>query len=489
MSIVDAIRSALEEHHLLQAGEPVVVGVSGGADSVALLHALHQLKFPCTVAHLNHQLRGAESDADEQFVRDLAHALNLPIVVGSADVRALAETSGHSIEMAARQARHTFFAQFGEMPIALAHHADDQVETFLLRLARGAGSEGLSGMAPRQQIGPLCLIRPMLQISRSDIMAWLNQQGLTWREDASNTDENYRRNRVRHRVLPLLEETLNSEMRNTILRTMEILRAENDWMNDLVSEHERTGRNHKIHKGHKTDSENRAGAGDNHEEHKVHEADSNRDLASCPSSLRGYNSFASSRLSGQMLLKQPLALQRRILRNWLFNQGVEQADFETVETILGLMKSGEGTTIHELNSAQRVVIEYGSPRFEQAPFETRETEWKLSIKAGTGWRRDHGQGPGILPAEASVCASKASNDPITVRAVQPGDRIRPFGMEGTRKLQDILTDLKIPRAQRCSIPVVVCRDEIIWVPGYRIAQGWAVVANDAKVLHLKIEPS
>ncbi|MEN8255425.1 MAG: ATP-binding protein, partial [Verrucomicrobiota bacterium] len=125
-NIPETIRETIKCRNLIPDGAKVVVGVSGGADSVALLRAVHQLKIPCTVAHLNHQLRGAESDADERFVRELASELGLTIVVKSADVRGLAETSGLSIEMAARQARHDFFAEFEDSIIALAHHADDQ---------------------------------------------------------------------------------------------------------------------------------------------------------------------------------------------------------------------------------------------------------------------------------------------------------------------------------------------------------------------------
>ncbi|MBT8042363.1 MAG: tRNA lysidine(34) synthetase TilS, partial [Pontiella sp.] len=146
MNVVDTIRETIERRGLIPDGAKIVTGISGGADSVALLHALTHLNHSCTVVHLNHQLRGAESDADEQFVRELAARLDFPFVAKSVDVKAMAAQSGLSVEMAARQARHAFFAEFPDAVIALGHHADDQVETFLLRLARGAGTEGLGGM-------------------------------------------------------------------------------------------------------------------------------------------------------------------------------------------------------------------------------------------------------------------------------------------------------------------------------------------------------
>ncbi|MCK4565637.1 MAG: tRNA lysidine(34) synthetase TilS, partial [Verrucomicrobia bacterium] len=181
MNLATSIQNIIQKHGLIPEGTNVVVGVSGGADSVALLRALHQLDIPVTVAHLNHQLRGAESDADERFVRDLAEELGLPMVVKPADVRGLSETRGLSLEMAARQARHDFFAEFENSVIALAHHADDQTETFILKLARGAGTDGLGGMPFSQKIGPIRLIRPMLDIPRAAILQWLEENNFKWR--------------------------------------------------------------------------------------------------------------------------------------------------------------------------------------------------------------------------------------------------------------------------------------------------------------------
>ncbi len=428
MKLVETIRKTIEHHGLIPDGAKVVVGVSGGADSVALLRALHQLGITATVAHLNHQLRGAESDADEQFVRELADELRLPMVGTSVDVRKLAKAEGLSIEMAARQARHGFFATFKNSVIALAHHADDQAETFILKLARGAGPDGLGGMPFFQEIGQIRLIRPMLDIPRREILQWLRMNGYAWREDASNRDEAFLRNRVRHSILPLLEEQLNPNIRKTILRTMDILREENEWMESLLAE---------------------------------------------------TNPQGSSTLS--------LAARRRVLRNWLFENGAEEVDFDAVEKLLTLMDSGKGTTIFELNDRQRVVVEYGKPRFEDGDFQPLEAPWKLIVAPGTGWRKDHGQGAGILPAEASFDADKVGDAPITVRGYEPGDRMGPLGIEGSRKLQDIFTDQKIPRAQRPHIPVVVCRGEIIWIPGYRTARGWKVNGNTGKAVHARIE--
>ncbi len=427
MNLVDTIRTTIERCGLIPAGGQVVVGTSGGADSVTLVRVLHQLGFQPTIAHLNHQLRERESDADEIFVRRLAEELDLPIAVASENVKDLAQSRGLSLEMAARQARHGFFATFGDATIALAHHADDQVETFFLKLARGAGSEGLGGMAPIQWIGKTRLIRPMLDVPRKQIIEWLESNGIDWREDSSNSDETFIRNRVRHTLLPLLEQKLNPNIRKTILRTMDILREENRWMDAIIAEN------------------------------------------------RG------------PLADLPLAARRRALRMWLFEHGVEEVGFSAVEKILSLMNAGKGSTVFNLNDRQRVVVEYGVPRFEACDVAPPEPRWQLAVEKGHGWKRDHGKGIGVLPAVASFNASKVGGSPITVRKFQPGDRIDPLGMDGSRKLQDIFTDQKIPKAQRSRIPVVVCRDEIIWLPGYRIAKDWAVSGEHGKAVHVCIE--
>jgi len=181
-----------------------------------------------------------------------------------------------------------------------------------------------------------------------------------------------------------------------------------------------------------------------------------------------------------------IAPRRRLLRKWLFENGAEGVDFNAVEQILSLMDSGSGSTSFELNDRQRVVVEYGRLRFEEGETPPLEASWTLSIEQGTGWERDHGEGAGILPAEASFDANKVGDAPITVRSFEPGDRIQPLGMEGSRKLQDIFTDQKIPRAQRSAVPVVVCRGEIIWIPGYRTARGWEVQGNNGKAVHVRI---
>ncbi|MBL7016477.1 MAG: tRNA lysidine(34) synthetase TilS [Kiritimatiellales bacterium] len=391
------IQASIEREHLIPDGTSVVVGVSGGADSVALLHILHRLGYTMTAAHLNHCIRGVEADADEAFVKAVCKELDVECVTAKTDVPALAKEKGISLEMAAREARHSFFETFGNVRVALAHHADDQLETFFLRAARGSGPSGLAGMRPAQKVAAMQLLRPMLGIRRVEILQWLENNGIEWREDASNTDETIPRNLVRHQILPTLGK-INERAAENILRTMEILRDEED-----------------------------------HPEK---------------------------------------AARRREARDWLIEHGVSPT-FDAVEQFIEFSARTDGTTFLDLEGV-RVKNEYGSVNADATP-SSRSIRMEQSI--------------GILRGkwQASVSLEKIEGREVTVRTPLPGDRMNPYGMEGSKKLQDIFTDLKIPQAQRAEWPVVECGGEIIWLPGYRIARDWDLSSDNEPALHLFCE--
>jgi tRNA(Ile)-lysidine synthase len=218
-NMLDTIRAYLEQHHLLPEQGTVVVAVSGGADSLCLLHLLHEVCGPSKpypavqlhVAHLNHQLRGQESERDATVVAQLAHSWDLPVTIGSIDVSALARQEQRSLEDAARVARYRFLREVAQdQLIAVAHHQDDQVETLLLHCLRGGGLASMVGLQPRQQD----IIRPLLCVTRADTLAYCEQHHLVPLEDASNSDPRFLRNRIRHELLPLLTE-LNPGIRET----------------------------------------------------------------------------------------------------------------------------------------------------------------------------------------------------------------------------------------------------------------------------------
>ena len=398
--MLEKVRAAIEREGLIPPGSTVIVGVSGGADSVALLHILHRLGYSITAAHLNHFIRGAEADGDEAFVKALCKKLGIKCISAKADVPALAKEKGISLEMAAREARHDFFRSLQPevcgLRIALAHHADDQLETFFLRAARGTGPSGLGGMRSSQKLAAMQLLRPMLGIRRAEIIQWLEKEKIEWREDATNTDESISRNFIRHQLLPMFGK-LNDRAAENLLRTMDILRDEED-----------------------------------HPEK---------------------------------------AARRREIRDWLIGQGVTPT-FDAVEQVVSFSEKTSGTQFLDLEGL-RLVNEYGALRASTA---IHPSIGNIRMEEGVGILRG--------PWCASVSLAKIAGREVTVRVAKPGDRMEPYGMEGSKKLQDIFTDLKIPKAQREQWPVAECGGEIIWLPGYRIARGWELSSDSEPALHL-----
>ncbi len=221
----------------------LLVGVSGGIDSTALLHALAGQGFRrLTVLHLDHGLRGAAGAADAAFVKRLARRFSLPVIAGRVDVAALARERKLSIETAAREARYSFFARAARRTrcrtLLLAHHADDQVETFLFNLLRGGGS-GLGGMRRRTEREidgvRLEILRPWLGTWRAEIEAWVSREKIRYRDDASNASPRHTRNRLRSRVLPMLAREFGRDVRSSLWRAAEILGAQQEWLCQLVS--------------------------------------------------------------------------------------------------------------------------------------------------------------------------------------------------------------------------------------------------------------
>ena len=278
-----------------------LVGVSGGRDSVALLHALHEPGFKrLIVCHLNHGLRGRTAAADARFVEKLAARLGLEFVGEKADVARIAKEKGQSLETAARHTRYDFFARVARArrcrTLFLAHHADDQVETALFNLFRGAGRAGLGGMSADSERTidgvRLRILRPMLGVWRAEIDAFLASRKLCFREDASNASAAFTRNRVRHDLLPALERVFGRDVRKAVWRTAEILRSEEEWLTTLSGVAE------------------------------------------------GKSSPAE--LSVPELRAQPVAQQRRRILAWLRRSGVPDAGFEQVETVRALLDPEDG---------------------------------------------------------------------------------------------------------------------------------------------------
>ncbi|MDQ6912405.1 MAG: tRNA lysidine(34) synthetase TilS [Verrucomicrobiota bacterium] len=264
-----------------------LVGVSGGRDSVALLHALLSRGYrKLIVCHLNHRLRGRSSEADARFVASLAKKNELGFELGSVDVAKRAEAEKQSIETAAREERYAFFARVARRRrcshVFLAHHADDLVETFLLNLFRGAANEGLGSIRPVSKRENLTVVRPMLGTWREEIDSYIRKHRLKFREDASNRSLKSTRNRFRHRIIPLLEKEFGRGIRKSIWRAASIAADEEEWLRSLLPE-------------------------------------------------------ISRELSVTELAGRPIAWQRRIIRQWLRNEKVSNIDFESIERVRALL--------------------------------------------------------------------------------------------------------------------------------------------------------
>jgi tRNA(Ile)-lysidine synthase len=434
---------------LLKRGQAVLVAVSGGLDSMTLLQILHALsarhRWKLTVAHFNHQLRGRSSDADEKLVRRTTAAFKLPFVIARAEVREFAKKSKLSIEMAARKLRHDFFLRAARerkvSAIALAHHADDQVELFFLRALRGAGGEGLAGMkwrSPSPVDGKVTLVRPLLNATKAELREFAHENKILFREDATNARLDLPRNRVRNELLPLLRRRYQPALTKTILRLMEIVGADADSIIEAARQWMR-----------------KAGR------------DGPPGRPRTPQ--RGVPAFA----------KLPVAVQRRVLQLQLAALGV-LVDFELVERLrlsADVFVSVSPSFSIARNMAGRVSLRAQPP----VGFKINELTVNLAGRAGEVNFADvqfHWNFEGV---DRPVCLGKRNGcevfdadkvgGQITLRHWQAGDRFQPIGLKSVVKLQDLFTNQKIPRARRRDLIVgEAANGKIFWVENLRMAE-------------------
>jgi tRNA(Ile)-lysidine synthase len=442
---------------MLPPGGRVLVALSGGPDSVALLHVLQTLErrghlVVAGAAHFNHQLRGSEADADELFCRELAASLRLPILVGRGDVRRMASESGRSLEDAARTARYSFLngaaASLDAVAVAVGHSLEDQAETFLLRLIRGAGPAGLAGVRPRAGI----VIRPLLEVPRADLRAYAAEHGLTFREDSSNADVGIPRNRVRVELLPHLQQ-FSPAIAATLARQAALARVDDEFLEAAAIEWVRSIVLQLEDNGVALDALALAA---------LHPALASRVARTA------LQAAAPGRFIGFQHVDDLLDLTRR-------------ADGSAV-ALPGLVATRKGPRI-VLGSAPAAPFANSFSVPLSIPGEVEAAGWNVSADCPTGAPLQ----PLVARGHAVVVAAEPLRHPLTVRSRRPGDRFKPIGMGGRgRKLQDFLVDRKIARADRDALPLVVDRDDrIIWVVGQSVAEDFRVTAPEKGVILLK----
>lgn len=442
--MLEQVDKIISDRALFRDGEHILVAVSGGVDSIVLLHILHRLapsrRWKLTIVHFNHQLRGRESDADERFVRAIAKKLKLPIVTESADVKAHATKTGQSIEMAARELRHDFFARTARAKkcksIALAHNADDQVELFFLRLLRGTSVDGLSGMkwrAPSPRDKAIQLARPLLDTTRKQIEAFARDNKVEWREDTSNKSLDFLRNRVRHELIPLLEKNYQPALRKSVSRLMQLLAAEGDALNELTAKAKRS------------------------------------------------------------FVKNPIAVQRRLLQKQLLALNIA-ADFATIESLRlncgkiieinlstrlqrdkdGNIRQVASSSASFRNASRKVAL---NPRVTETEFAGCTIKCEIKTVRGEKLAK--------RPNTESFDADKIG-DSIILRHWQPGDRFHPIGAKSPRKLQDIFVDLKVPREKRHELTIATTASgEIFWIESVRISELFKLTAQTKRRVTVK----
>jgi tRNA(Ile)-lysidine synthase len=441
------IRQTITRHHMLESHDCVLVGVSGGPDSVGLLLVLKELGCELAVAHLNHSLRGAASDEDEEFTRELTGRL------GVRSFSKNASPGSGNVEAWGRKARQVFFASLAEVhgfaKIALAHNRSDRIETFLLNMFRGAGAGGLVSMAPVSGK----IIRPLIEASREDIESYLQENKQKFCTDASNFDLAFARNRLRNVVIPALASDFNPNLVDTLTRTLQILDDEDVWLAALTEQWLR---------------ENGSRAG------------------------KDFRIPVSAVISGGD------ALIRRVFRGALRRAGSDLHDvsFAQIEAIRTLLEPGKSGKLVEIPSGLQVAREFDVLVFRRQPDPPRDYEYDLAIpgqvrigELGQTFRAEIIAKPANQSGNQRVFVDADSiGHHVRIRNWRPGDYYRPVGLP-SGKLKKLFQRARIPRSHRARWPVVVAESTIVWVASFPISREFAPRGHSQRVVALEALPS
>ncbi|GAC1681638.1 MAG: tRNA lysidine(34) synthetase TilS [Ktedonobacteraceae bacterium] len=502
LDIVDAVIRTIEEHDLIPEQGRLVVAVSGGADSLCLLHVLHHLcgtgrryeGVQLHVAHLDHQLRAGASEQEAAAVARIAQAWDLPVTLGRVDVPALARQKRRSLEDAARTARYGFLRAVAQGDlIAVAHHMDDQVETLLLHWLRGGGLASMVGLQPRQQD----IVRPLLSSTHAQTLAYCAEHQLPVLEDASNSDTRFLRNRIRHELLPLLE-AMNPGFRETLLRNADVMQVDLAWIEEQVAQYWP-----KVVAGGDDELDERGKAGD-----------------------------VFIRMHIHALLALPLSLLRHLLRHASAQLSAGQSPLELrhyrlIEDLVRREPTNETLTlhlphaIHVVRTGDILVFKHtqsGQPEISGAPIEAAVLTLPGQVAVpGTQWIATADYVPRavaqqlypalrdqnwdrvwkILPTtryavyvDADRLKDAMGQDTtLHVRTRRAGDRLQPLGMRNEKKVQDVLVDKHIAREERARIPLFFSTAHCVWLAGVQLDDRVRLTGETREIIRLAIHRS
>lgn len=450
--MLDRVKKTLKKYKMLTQGEKVVLGVSGGADSIAMLYVFNELieyGLDLIVAHLNHGIRGDEAKRDADFVKETAKSLGLTFVYGEVDTLKFKEEQGLSLEDAARTLRYKFFDQVltkhYATKLATAHTLDDQAETLLMRLIRGSGSKGLSGIPPVSS----SMIRPLIDTSRSEIEQFLRSKKISWINDSTNESKEFLRNKIRHDLIPELE-TYNPQIKETLSRTADILRSEEEFISKQALKH----------------------FGETFSTNKSELIGNLKHYRTIDKSLR----FSLLRLAVEKIAKS--------LKNISSIHITATDDFLLSDSTSGEVEIPEG-----------IVIVKGYDTILITKKSELEHEFKYSIQSPGKWSFPE------FEVEVSILKTDTLDEnnesvayfdtesidfPIEARNFKPGDRFSPLGMTSSKKLQDYFTDIKLPQFLRSRVPIFISKGEIMWLGGIRIDDRFKVKEKKNEVLMMKL---
>ncbi len=451
MKLLKRIKEYIKKFSLISSTEGLVVGVSGGPDSVFLINILKELGFKkLLIAHLNHKLRGEDADMDEVFVRHLAQKLKVPLYVGREDVKSFCKEKGYSIEEGARIKRFEFLRRVKEKEkmdkIVLGHNLDDQVETVTMNFIRGSGLTGISGISPESND----IIHPIISIKRDEIVEYLKEKGITFRIDRTNLSIEYLRNKLRNYLIPIIEKEFNKNFKEKVFSLAEIVRCDDGYLDKITEK-------------------------------------------ATKKMVRFNKDFVCIKIPPFESVH--LSIKRRIIRKVIEYFGIDlrEISLKNIDEAISIFRKRTGKRI-ELPGGIDAIKEYGEVVFEKrgerisfpqvkllVPGKAKISGLLIETELKEKWERGGDRFSECFDFDLLTF-------PLKIRLPKKGERFTPLGMKNEKKLKEFFIDEKIPAGIRWNIPIVVDgKNEIVWVVGLRISDKFKITDLTKKILCIKIK--